>query len=358
MSKSKPLIILSAGGTGGHVIPAAALANELQAKEYQVEIITDSRGIKFSSAFGDIPIHQVKAGTFGKGLPNLLIGVFQSLKLMLKKRPAVAVGFGGYPSFPGAFAAQILGVPNILHESNAIFGKANKALGLMATKISLSWPQSYGLSEKEKAKSVIIGNPIRSEISALADKPYPPIKDTLNILVMGGSLGAAVFSEVLPEAINQLSKKQKSKLSIMQQCREADIDAVKKAYAEMGINAQCETFIENVPEELEKCHLFIGRSGGTVFEIIAAGRPAIYVPYPHHADQQQKINADAISDKGGAWTIEEHVFTADVVKGHIEAFLADPSKLEKAAAKAKACGNPDAAAKLASLVETLINIKG
>jgi len=354
----KPLIILSTGGTGGHVIPAQALSDDLLKRGFAVEIITDARGMKYTDGFGGIPIHEVSAGTFGKGLPKLLIGLFQSISIMIKNRPACVVGFGGYPSFPGTFAAQLLGIPNILHESNAIFGKANKALGFLATKISLSWENSRGLSAKEKAKSVLIGNPLRAEIAALADKPYPPIKDTLNILVMGGSLGATVFSEVLPEAFAALPDNQKSKLRITQQCREADIDDVRAAYKAANINAALATFIDNVPEELAKCHLFIGRSGGTVFEITAAGRPAIYVPYPHHADQQQKINAEAISDKGGAWTVQEHIFTPDIVKGHIQEFLSAPEKLKTAAKQSKACGTPDAASKLGALVEALVNTKG
>ncbi len=358
MNNPKPLIILSAGGTGGHVIPAAALAHALQAKDYAVEVITDARGMKFAGVFGDIPIHEIPAGTFSpKGFLPLLMGLCKSIVIMLKNRPACVVGFGGYPSFPGTFAAQILCIPNILHESNAIFGKANKALGLLATKISLSWPKSYGLSSRQKAKSIVIGNPIRADIAALADKPYPPIKDTLNILVMGGSLGATIFSEVIPKAISQLTDAQRKKLRITQQCREGDINAVKSAYADMSVKAKCATFIENVPDELKKCHLFIGRSGGTVFEITAAGRPAIFVPYPHHADQQQKINAEAISDQGGAWTIEEHIFTPDIVKDHITAFLNDPSTLINAAGKSKACGMPDAAAKLAALIEEIIESK-
>lgn len=351
--------MLSAGGTGGHVIPAQALSAELISRGYRVEIITDARGMKFTKGFDPkVKLNKISAGTSIKGAPKLILGILQSVVLMIKSRPACVIGFGGYPSFPGSFAAQILLIPNILHESNAILGKANKALGYLATKISLSWESTRGLSEKERAKSIYIGNPLRAEISALADKPYPPVKDTLNILVMGGSLGATVFSEVLPKAFAALPAGQKSRLRVTQQCRAVDIDAAKTAYAAAGINATLATFIDNVPEELASCHLFIGRSGGTVFEITAAGRPAIFVPYPHHADQQQKINADAISDKGGAWTVLEKDFTAKAVKTHIENFMQNPSTLEAAAAKSKACGTPNAAAKLASLVETLINNKG
>jgi len=355
MGNKKPLIILSAGGTGGHVLPAQALAHELLDRDFAVELITDSRGVKFASGFKGIPIHIMPAGTFSiKGLPLLMIGVCKSILLLLKKRPAAVVGFGGYPSFPGHFAAQLLNIPNIIHESNIIMGKANKILAKRATKISLSWDNSRGLSIKEQAKSERIGNPIRTEISALSEKPYPTVKDTLNILVMGGSLGATIFSEVLPEAFAQLTDEQKSKLRITQQCREADLDAVRSAYKSAGINASLATFIENVPEALSQCHLFIGRSGGTVFEITAAGRPAIYVPYPHHADQQQKMNAESISNQGGAWTFEEDVFTPDLLKAHIEKFLENPETLTATAAKSKACGKPDAAAKLSKLVENIV----
>ncbi|MFK7839314.1 MAG: glycosyltransferase [Bdellovibrionales bacterium] len=354
---NKPLIILSTGGTGGHIIPAQALATELLKKGYAVEVITDSRGMKFTKGFGGIPIHQISAGTFGKGLPKLILGLLQSMILLIKNRPDCVIGFGGYPSFPGILAAQILCIPNILHESNAIFGKANKALGCLATKISLSWNKTQGLSKKEQSKSQVIGNPIREDIAVLASTQYPDMNETLNILVMGGSLGATVFSEVLPKSFTQLSHNQKSKLKIIQQCREADIQAVRKAYKKANIDAELATFIDDVPEALKNCHLFIGRSGGTVFEITAAGRPAIYVPYPHHADQQQKINADAIAEKGGAWTIEEKDFTPEVLKEKIELFLADPSTLKTAAGKAKTCGTPDAASKLADMIEPLVNVK-
>lgn len=359
MTKQSPLIILSAGGTGGHIMPAQSLAHDLIARGYRVEIITDSRGLKFTKGFGTIKLHEVSAGTFGKGLPKLALGIAQSIAIILKSKPAAIVGFGGYPSFPGVLAAQLLLKPTILHEQNAIVGKANKALACLATKIALSWPNSRGLSDKQRAKSTVTGNPIRTEIAKIADTPFPPITDTLNILVMGGSLGATVFSKILPQAFAQLPPENRAMLNITQQCREADIPEVKAAYEAANIKATLMTFIDDVATEITNAHLFIGRSGAsTVAEISAAGRPAIFVPYPHHADQQQKINADAIADNGGAWTIEEKDFTIERVKTHIEQCLAKPSTLSSAAAKAKACANPNAAAKLAELVETLINTKG
>ena len=355
----KPLIILTAGGTGGHVMPAQALAAELIEREYRVQIITDARGMKYAKGFGDLKIHQIEAGTFGLGMPKLMLGILQSASILFKEKPAAIVGFGGYPAFPATFAGQLLGTPTVLHEQNAIFGKANKALAILALKIGLSWPNSRGLSKGEQKRAEVTGNPIRADIAKLAGHKYPEIKDTLNILVMGGSLGATVFSEVLPEAFANLSEDQKSRLNIRQQCREADLGGVKKAYAEANIKAELSTFIDDVPQALAKAHLFIGRSGAsTVAEIGAAGLPAIFVPYPHHKDQQQKLNAESISEQGGAWTFTEDVFDSALLKSHIEGFLAEPKILKTAAAKSKACANPDAAAKLAKLVETVITTKG
>lgn len=365
MSEETPLVILSAGGTGGHVMPAQALAHDLIARGYRIAVITDPRGMKYSKGFGDIPIHEVKAGTLGKGilgkvkgLANLAFGILQARKIIRRLKPAVVVGFGGYPSVPGVYAAQRKKIPTILHESNAILGWANDLLAKKATHIALSWEGSRGLNDEERTRSVVTGNPIRTEIKALADKPYPQLVQdgALNILVMGGSLGASIFSEVLPEAFKQLSPENRARLNIVQQCREEDLAQVEAAYKDIGINATLMTFITDVATEITNCHLFIGRSGAsTVTEMTAAGRPAIYVPLGVHKDNQQKINADTVSDQGGAWTFVQDGFTSDALLARIERFLADPSILTKSAEKAKTCGNPDAAAKLGTLVEKLIN---
>ena len=350
-----PLIILSAGGTGGHIMPAQALSADLIARGFRVEVITDSRGKKFTKGFGDLTLHEVSAGTFGRGAPKLILGILQSLAIILKTRPAAVIGFGGYPSFPGMIAGQILLKPTILHESNAVLGKANKALCILATKIALSWENSRGLSDKERAKSIVTGNPIREDIARLARIEYPSITDKLNILVMGGSQGASIFSQVIPAALAKLSPENRAKLNITQQCRAEDIADTTKAYEDAGITATLMTFIDDVATEITNCHLFIGRSGAsTVTEMTTAGRPAIYVPLGVHKDNQQKVHADAVADHGGAWTVMQNDFTPESLHAQIETFLANPSTLESAAQKAKACAKPDAAAKLSALIEGII----
>lgn len=346
-------------------MPAQALAHDLVARGYRIAVISDPRGMKYAKGFGDIPVYEVKAGTLGKGIlgkikgiANLVVGVFQAGKIIRRLKPAVVVGFGGYPSVPGVYAAQRKKIPTILHESNAILGWANDLLAKKAVHIALSWDGSRGLDDEELTRSVVTGNPIRTEIKAIADKPYPALVQdgALNILVMGGSLGASIFSEILPEAFKQLSAENRARLNIVQQCREEDMKAVKAAYKVMGIKATLMTFITDVATEITSCHLFIGRSGAsTVTEMTAAGRPAIYVPLGVHKDNQQKINADTVSDQGGAWTFVQDGFTPEALLARLERCLADPAILTKSAEKAKACGNPDAAAKLGALVEELIN---
>lgn len=363
MSEKK--VILSAGGTGGHVMPAKALALDLVSRGYHVEVITDQRGMKYDNLFEDIPMIPIRAGTLGagikgkiKGLANLGIGILQAGKLLRSKRPDIVVGFGGYPSFPALYAAQSMGVPTILHEQNAIIGKANVMLAPKAARIASSTPTLRGIDESDQVRTVYTGNPVRSEIAALYTKPYPNLDagGDLNILVMGGSLGAKVFSEVLPDALAELPSDHRKRLNIIQQCREDDLESVRETYAQAGIRAELATFFDDVAAELERTHLVIARSGAsTVAEVSTAGRPAIYVPYPHHKDQQQKMNADVVADVGGAWVMTENGFTKDAVLARIETFLQNPQILFKAAEKARECARPDAARKLGNLVTAIMS---
>lgn len=348
--------------------PASALASDLIRRGVRVELVTDTRGQKYISMFTDIPVHVVKSGTAHagiigklKGAINLATGMMQGFALVRKLKPDAVIGFGGYPSVPAVYAAQILGVPTGLHEQNAIIGKANVFLAPKARFIALSLPLPDGMSfpHHVMSKSIITGNPVRPEIIALKDAPYPSIKEeaTLNVFVMGGSLGATVFSKVVPEALSNLSDAKKKRLSVVQQCREADLEEAKALYDKSGIkDVTLAPFFDDVDKKLAKAHLFIGRSGAsTVAEINIAGRPAIYVPYPHHKDQQQKRNAASVVDKGGAWIIEEKDFTSDALLERMEAFFDDLQTLPRAAARAKECGLPDAAQELAALSLKMIN---
>lgn len=365
MSKGKPFVVISSGGTGGHMSPASALASDLIARGFRVELFTDARGQKFQGMFKSVPVHVLKAGTIGAGLSgkikgvfNLLIGMLQAVIFLRRLKPDLVVGFGGYPSVPGVLAAQRMKIPTILHEQNAIIGKANAFLALRAERIALSLPQIHGLEQAEMARSVVTGNPVRPEIADLYLKPYTPLghDGEMRILVMGGSLGATVFSDVVPHTLARLSVTDRKRLKVMQQCRASDIEAARKIYKDAGIDATLVTFFDNVAEQLQHAHLVIARSGAsTVAEVSAAGRPAIFVPYPHHKDQQQKMNANAVADSGGAWVMTEDGFTQESLLARLETFMQNPEVLFHAAEKARAFGKPDAARKLGNVIVAVIS---
>ena len=354
-------VLISAGGTGGHMSPASALATELKKRGVHVELATDIRGTRYEKMFPGIKTHVLKSGTAGAGLSGKIKGalglaqgiLLQGLPLIGKVNPDFVIGFGGYPSVPAVLAAQLRGVPTGLHEQNAILGKANKFLAPRARFIALSLRPTQEETGVLSRKMVVTGNPVRPEIIALKEAAYPALDEAglLNILVMGGSLGATVFSKVVPEAIAMLPKEYKNRISVVQQCREADIEEAQDVYEKAIVEAELAPFFHDVAGLLSKSHLFIGRSGAsTVAEISIAGRPAIYVPYPHHKDQQQKKNAMTVADRGGAWIVSENQFTPETVKERITMIFENPDTLSRAAARAKDCGLPDAAERLADQV--------
>lgn len=345
--------------------PAQALADDLKSRGYRVELVSDKRGLKYKDMFKDTPVHVLPSGTLGAGFKGkvkggltLGLGVFKAFGLIKKLKPDIVVGFGGYPSFPAMYAAQKLGLKTIIHEQNAVLGKANAMLAEDATRIAISTPTIEGLGADDKVQAVPTGNPVRSEIAALYMKPYPaPAEDgDLNIFILGGSLGARVFSKVVPHALAEMAEDKKKRLKIVQQCREEDLHDVRVIYNNAGIEARLATFFDDVAAELAACHLVITRSGAsTVAEVTAAGRPAMFVPYPHHKDQQQKRNADAVSDAGGAWVMTENGFTAEALNTRIEGFLHNPAALFQAAEKARDYAKPDAARKLGNLVTAIVS---
>lgn len=365
MSNSSKLILLSAGGTGGHITPAQALGRDLLSRGYRVEMMTDTRGQKYEHLFEGIKMHVVHSGTLGaglsgkiKGAAGLALGMVQAFKIIKSLKPSLVIGFGGYPSVPGVYVAQRLKIPTIIHEQNAIIGRANAFLAPRAHRIAISLPDIQGLDEIELTKTVFTGNPVRPEIADLYLKPYPSLdqEEEFRVFVMGGSLGAKVFSKIVPQALARLSSDYKARLHVVQQCREEDLKDAQDAYEESGINADLAPFFDDVAGELGKAHLVIARSGAsTVAEVTTAGRPAIFVPYPHHKDQQQKMNADAVADVGGAWVMTEGGFTVEALLARIETFLQNPETLFRAAEKARSCGKPDAARKLGNLVTALVS---
>jgi UDP-N-acetylglucosamine--N-acetylmuramyl-(pentapeptide) pyrophosphoryl-undecaprenol N-acetylglucosamine transferase len=356
-------IALAAGGTGGHVFPAQALASELQRRGRTVILITDKRGAGYEKAFPGVGIHRISAGTFaGRGvmgkaraLFGIAAGYLAAGSLLRKLDPAVIVGFGGYPSLPTMLAAGRKRV-TLLHEQNAHLGRVNRLLAPRVSAIATSFPQVSGLGQQEMAKVAVTGNPVREAITAVREVPYtsPNGEGPIRILVLGGSQGATVFSEILPEALTQLPETLRKRLRITQQCRAEDLDRVRAAYAGAGIAADLASFIEDVPALLAAAHLVVSRAGAsTVSELAVSGRPAILVPYPHATDDHQTANAKALVNAGGAWLMPQPKFTASACRQSLQALLGDAHTLAEMADGSRSMGRPRAAADLADLVERL-----
>jgi UDP-N-acetylglucosamine--N-acetylmuramyl-(pentapeptide) pyrophosphoryl-undecaprenol N-acetylglucosamine transferase len=355
-------ILLSAGGTGGHLFPAEALAQELLARGRRVVIVTDKRGHAFKSLSGDVRVHTVRAATLKPGIVNKIravaemgIGIMQSAFLLLREKPACVVGFGGYPSFPAVFAAQVLGLPTILHEQNAVLGKANVMLAPRSVLIAESLPGTRGIKAGWKDKTVTTGNPVRAAIVGVRGRAYVPPDREFRILVTGGSQAASVFGEIVPQALGLLPPDMKARLSVVHQSKESETPQTLEKYQAAGIRAEVRPFFSDMAERLSSCHLFIGRSGAsTVAELAAAGVPAILVPYPGHADMQQKHNAEALTARGGARLMMQPDFTPAALGQKVREMMENPAMLRNAAAAAKDCGRPDAAQRLADCVEKRI----
>lgn len=353
-----PLFLLAAGGTGGHIFPAEALARALLARGVRVALVTDPRGGRFSESI-DVPVYRIRArGTGGHLLSKLragmemMIGTFQAQSLLRRLRPAMVIGFGGYPSVPTVYAAARLSIPILLHEQNAVLGRANRLLSGLAQTIALSFEQVSGRQQLPKEKIVLTGNPVRPAILALRDAPYPDVQPDgpVSILIMGGSQGARIFSQVLPKAMQLLPEALRRRLRIAQQCRAEDLETARTGYAAAAMDVELASFFHDVPQRLAAAHLVICRSGAsTVAEVTAAGRPAVFVPYPHALADEQTANAEAVAIAGGGWLIPQAALTPEALAVRLEALLTHPALLIQTAAAARQCGRPDAADRLADV---------
>jgi len=357
--------VLAAGGTGGHMIPAHALAAELKARGHGVLLITDERGSRFPGLFEGVPVHILPAGRLGggpigliKALGAVVKGRGQAKRLYREHRPDAVVGFGGYPAFPSLLAASAMNIPTVLHEQNAVLGRVNRLLVGDAEAIGTAFGQVDRLKPKYEDKVVLVGNPVRTEIAKLGELPFPAFDEVapLKILVTGGSQGASILSKVVPAGLGMLAPSLRRRLQVVQQCRPEDIERVRGQYADLGIPAELMTYIEDMPDKFADAHLVVGRAGAsTVAELSVAGRPAILVPFAAATDDHQTANAREMVKAGGARAIQEASFTPDVLARQIEALAMDPVALANAAARALSVGRPHAARDLADLVERIAN---
>ncbi len=358
---SAPLIVLAAGGTGGHVFPAEALAAELKARGVGVALFTDRRGRAFGGALADVETVALSAGGVAglrlmaklRSAVALLRGTLEATHHLQRLRPAAVVGFGGYTSAPAAAAALRLGLPLVIHEQNAVLGRANRLFAARARLLATSFPSVARVPAASGGCTRCVGMPVRPAVAAVRADAYaaPPRDGRTRLLVLGGSQGAHVFSEIVPQAVALLPPALRGCLDIAQQCRAEDIDAARAAFAEAGVAPELATFFDDVPARLARAHLVITRAGAsTVAELAVAGRPAVLIPYPHAADDHQTANARAFDDAGAAWLMPQPAFTAEALAARLETVLTAPQALERAAAAARALGRPDAANALADAV--------
>ncbi len=355
--------VLAAGGTGGHMVPAAALAAELTKRGHRVALVSDERGVRFPGLFEGIQTHVLPAGRlgggplgWGKAMREMWRGRTMARELYRTFRPAAVIGFGGYPALPALLAAFADKIPTAVHEQNAVLGRVNRFVARRVDAIATSSEPTERLAPKLLDKTHLVGNPVREAVLALRTRPYPLLEEDgiFRILVTGGSQGASILSQVVPDGLAMLPVTLRRRLQVTHQARIEDIDAVRKKYAEHDIPAELATYLPDMPEQLAWAHLVIARAGAsTISELTAAGRPAILVPLPGATDDHQTANAREITRAGGARTIAQGDFTAVELAKQMQKLGLDPAALQNAAGRARSCGRPNAASDLADLVESL-----
>jgi UDP-N-acetylglucosamine--N-acetylmuramyl-(pentapeptide) pyrophosphoryl-undecaprenol N-acetylglucosamine transferase len=396
--------VLAAGGTGGHMMPAYALAEELIRRGHHVALITDERGVRFYPAHAGaapalsstrppteytiggpgggegrhrlaktdtripglsddaeihiLPVGRIAGGPIGwiKAVWNIMMGRRMARRLYRSFRPAAVIGFGGYPAFPALIAARSMGIPTAIHEQNAVLGRVNRLLAGGVDAIATAYPEVERLKAAYRGKACLVGNPVRESVLALRDEPFPALKknDALHVLVTGGSQGATILSDVVPKALSMLPEEYRRRLKVTQQCRPDDIEEVRARYAGYKIPADLATYLPDIPARLAASHLVIARAGAsTIAELTVAGRPAIFIPLPIATDDHQTANVREMVEAGAARTIPQSQFTpAELVRQMLHIGL-DPEALASAAAYARAIGHPDATSDLADLVERI-----
>ncbi len=358
---SGKLAVVAAGGTGGHLFPAEALARELSTRGWRIVLATDARGAAYAEDFPAEERLGLDAATFRMGDPigmarggiKIFAGVTRARVAFRRLKPSVVVGFGGYPSLPALLAAPALKVPTVIHEQNAVLGRVNRYLAPRAAVVACAFPTLEKASPKVKAKVAVVGNPVRPEIRALADRPYPdPGSGNVRILVTGGSQGARLLSEATPAAIAMLPEDTRYRLHVTQQTRPEAMEDARRVYANALVEAELSPFFRNMAQRLATTHLVIGRAGAsTVCELAVAGLPSVLAPLAIAMDDHQTFNARLLVDAGAAEAIPEKEFTPDRLAEVLNRLLTDPHELARRSAAARSVARPDAAERLADLVE-------
>ena len=369
MEKSTPLILLAAGGTGGHLFPAEALGVELIKRGFRVRLATDARALRYSGLFSkandniDVVPSETVRGRNPVSLARTAImlgyGGIVALKLVRRLKPAAVIGFGGYPTLPPLVAARLFGIPTLIHDSNAVLGRANRFLSSRVSAIATSLPGVLDRDPALSGKTTTTGTPMRPAILAAAAVPFAPPDPTgpLRLLVVGGSQGARVMADIVPGAIERLEPALWNRLNLIQQVREEDLARVRAVYDRLKINAELAPFFGDLPARLASSHLVVSRSGaGTVAELAAIGRPSILVPLPGAIDQDQFANAGVLVSANGAIRIVQSDFTPDRLAAEISALAAEPGRLVAMATGARTVGRLDAGERLADLVAKVAGI--
>lgn len=356
-----PLLIIAAGGTGGHMFPAQALAEEMLARGWRVKLSTDARGNRYSDGFPDEVIREVVSSATpsrGGALAKLVMpfrigsGLISAWRSMRADKPSVVVGFGGYPAIPAMTAAQLLRLPRMVHEQNGVLGRVN---GLFAKRVNVVACSVWPTELPTGAKAVHTGNPVRNVVLDHASAPYHVPGDyPMNLLVFGGSQGASILSEVVPKAIELLPDAMRAHLNVSHQARPGDLDRVIAQYDVMGVTADVQPFFDDIPVRIDAAQLIVSRSGASsIADLTVIGRPSILIPLAAAVRDEQTANARALVESGGAFLINEIDLTAETLSSHILAILSDPEGAIAMAQAAASQGRPNATQELAALVESL-----
>jgi UDP-N-acetylglucosamine--N-acetylmuramyl-(pentapeptide) pyrophosphoryl-undecaprenol N-acetylglucosamine transferase len=355
--------VLAAGGTGGHMMPAHALAQELMQRGHHVALVTDERGARIPGLFAGAQTHVLPAGRLSGGPLGwmragraIMAGRDMARRLHEVFQPSAVIGFGGYPALPALLAAFKDGIPTAIHEQNAVLGRVNRLVARKVDVIATAYPVIQRLKPRHEEKVALVGNPVRDAVLRLREEPFPAItpEGIFRLLITGGSQGASILSEVVPEALALLPLTFRRRLQVTQQCRAEDIEAVRSKYARLGIPADLATYFTDMPEKLAWSHLVIARAGAsTIADITCAGRPAILVPLPSATDDHQTANARELAAAGGARAIPQHKFGAVELAKQMQKLALDPEALKNAARRSWNCGRPFATRDLADIIENL-----